>query len=266
MDYRIALVQFQPKLLDLSYNISKMERMIKDVKADLIVFPELATTGYVFNTQNEVDSVSESSTAGKSIDLFSKLSSEKNSSIIYGFAERTDDGIYNSAILINPDGAKYIYRKTHLFAEEKKFFVPGNTGFKVKPAKGGVKVGLMICFDWQFPESARSLALNGAQIICHPSNLVLPWCQQAMIIRSLENRVFSVTCNRTGLEKNGNKELYFTGMSQILGTKGEILIRTSEDKEEVAVVTINPELALDKKVTEYNAVFEDRRPEMYDLD
>jgi predicted amidohydrolase len=123
----------------------------------------------------------------------------------------------------------------------------------------------MICFDWQFPESARSLALRGAQIICHPSNLVLPWCQEAMKTRSLENRVFSITSNRTGTEINGEYKQYFTGKSQILGTKGEILIRMNDTEEGIYSVVIDPELASDKKVSEVNSVFADRRPSMYYL-
>jgi predicted amidohydrolase len=83
-----------------------------------------------------------------------------------------------------------------------------------------VKVGMMICFDWIFPESARTLALKGAQIIAHPSNLVLSYCQQAMFTRAVENRVFTITANRTGTEINGDKELYFTGKSVIVDTKG----------------------------------------------
>jgi len=124
---------------------------------------------------------------------------------------------------------------------------------------------MMICFDWQFPESARSLALRGAQIICHPSNLVLPWCQEAMKTRSLENRVFSITSNRTGTEINGEYKQYFTGKSQILGTKGEILIRMNDTEEGIYSVVIDPELASDKKVSEVNSVFADRRPSMYYL-
>jgi predicted amidohydrolase len=195
-----------------------------------------------------------------------RLSRDRNVSIVIGFAEKSGDKIYNSALLTNPDGTSFVYRKTHLFAEEKLFFTPGDTGFQVYPAKHGIRIGIMICFDWQFPESARTLALKGAQIICHPSNLVLPWCQQAMIIRSLENRVYSVTANRIGLERNGDKELYFTGMSQILGTKGEILHRMHMEQEEIAVITIDPFLADNKAVTPYNSVFTDRRPELYRLD
>jgi predicted amidohydrolase len=234
--------------------------------ADLIVLPELATSGYLFSNMDEVNSIAEDVKTGLTPTLMRTLSKERDVSLVIGFAENDGDKVYNSALLTNPDGTEYIYRKTHLFAEEKLFFTPGDSGFQVVSAKSGVQVGLMICFDWQFPESARSLALSGAQIICHPANLVLPWCQQAMITRSLENRVFSITSNRLGLEKNGDKELFFTGMSQVLDTKGNILHRMSQDVEETEVVTIDPTLALDKSVTHLNSVFGDRRPELYKLD
>ncbi|MBN2829589.1 MAG: beta-ureidopropionase [Candidatus Cloacimonetes bacterium] len=266
MDYRVGLIQFKPEFLQMEENLQKIEELIRKNEADLIVLPELVVSGYVFKNKEEVQSVSEDARDGATATLMRKLSGEMNVSIVIGFAEKHHDNIYNSALLTNPDGTFFTYRKTHLFAEEKLYFTPGDTGFQVYNAKNNVRVGIMICFDWQFPESARSLSLKGAQIICHPSNLVLPWCQQAMIIRSLENRVYSITANRIGLERNGDKELFFTGMSQILGTKGEILHRMKMDEEEVQVITINPYLADNKKVTEYNSVFSDRRPDLYELD
>jgi len=125
------------------------------------------------------------------------------------------------------------------------------------------KIGMMICFDWIFPEVCRSLALKGAQIICQPANLVLPHCPLAMRVRSLENRIFTVTANRVGTEEKEGEKLTFIGMSQILNTKGEILIQAGSDKEEAMSVEIDLNDALDKKITDYNDVFADRRPEFY---
>jgi len=123
----------------------------------------------------------------------------------------------------------------------------------------------MICFDWIFPEAARTLALKGADIICHPSNLVLPYCQTAMVTRCLENHVFAITANRIGTEQRGVRTLTFTGGSQVTDTKGKILHRASTDREEVAVIEIDPQLAQDKHATANNHIFNDRRPEMYEL-
>ncbi len=265
MNYRVAVCQFQPILNNRNFNLNKIEEMLSKIEADLVVLPELATSGYVFANQQEVNDIAEDTFTGQTAILLRKFSKVKNTSYVIGFPERTLNGVFNSAMLVNPDGKIYIYRKTHLFFEEKQFFLPGDTGFPIFEAKNGVKVGLMICFDWQFPEAARTLALKGAQIICHPSNLVLPWCQQSMLTRSLENRVFSITCNRIGKEVNGVKEMYFTGMSQVISTKGEILTRLSEDKEEHVIIEIDPSIALDKQVTKYNDAFADRRTEFYKL-
>ncbi len=261
--YRVAVVQLKPELLQVDTNLHKIDNLCKDLKADLIVLPELITSGYVFQNQPEVDEVSESVPHGKSFRYFRELSQQLDASIVFGFAEKDDKKNYNSSALVNPDGSYYVYRKTHLFYREKMFFSPGDTGLFVCEAKGKIKIGMMICFDWQFPEVARTLALNGAQIICHPANLVLPWCQQSMSTRSLENRVFSITANRTGTECNGGICTAFTGMSQILGTKGEVLARLGIDTEEIGLADIDPEQAWDKSVNDINDLFSDRRPAFY---
>ncbi|HLG30068.1 MAG TPA: nitrilase-related carbon-nitrogen hydrolase, partial [Candidatus Brocadiales bacterium] len=105
--------------------------------------------------------------------------------------------------------------------------------------------------------------LNGAQIICHPSNLVMPYCQTAMYARAVENRVFTITTNRIGTESRGGKDLVFTGQSVIIDPKGHYLYRGSNDKEEVAVVEIDPSEALNKYINPQNNLFDDRRDEFY---
>jgi len=122
----------------------------------------------------------------------------------------------------------------------------------------------MICFDWIFPEAARTLALLGAQVICHPANLVLPHCQKAMITRSIENRLFIITANRIGTEsKPGSEPISFTGRSQIVGPEGTVLARAPRARRMVALVEIDPALALDKRITPENDILLDRRPELY---
>lgn len=263
--YRVSVLQFEPKLLDVAHNLQQIERMMNGLATDLVVLPELCLSGYVFNHVDETRSAAQDPSDSEVFTHLKALAKDKDCSIVLGFAEKAGDLLYNSSALINPDGSTYTYRKTHLFYREKLFFTPGDSGFMVVPAKGGIKIGMMICFDWQFPEAMRTLALLGAQIVCHPSNLVLPWCQEAMKTRSLENRVYSITANRIGTESNGLQSEYFTGQSQILGIKGEILIRLATDSEELATVMINPELALDKTVSPYNDALADRRPEFYQL-
>ncbi|MBN2461704.1 MAG: beta-ureidopropionase [Candidatus Cloacimonetes bacterium] len=263
MKYRVGICQFQPRLLQVTRNLRQLEIMLRGIRADLIVLPELATSGYVFNNQDEVNGIAEDGIAGPTACLLKKLAHDNKTSYIAGFAEKEEDRIYNSAMLVNPSGEIFIYRKTHLFAEEKKWFQPGDTGFHIFSTQKNIKVGIMVCFDWIFPESARSLALQGAQIIAHPANLVLPWCQQAMLTRSLENRVYTITANRTGKESNGRKNLEFTGMSQITNPEGKIIHRMDKIEEGVYIAEIDPDSALDKKVTAWNDILADRRPELY---
>lgn len=261
--YKVAVAQVQPTLLDVDANLLHIQELLRDVTADLIVLPELVTTGYVFGNLKQVEEISEAIPQGKSFAFFRELSRSLDASIVYGCAEKVKSKCFNTSVLVNPDGSYYLYRKTHLFLREKLFFSPGDTGLKVYPAKGGIPVGMMICFDWQFPEAARTLALQGAHVICHPSNLVLPWCQQAMITRSLENRVFSITANRIGTETNAEQSLTFTGQSQILNPIGDILCSLSPASEEVCIIEIEPEKAKDKTITAMNNAFGDRRPAFY---
>ncbi|HKR78540.1 MAG TPA: nitrilase-related carbon-nitrogen hydrolase, partial [Nitrospira sp.] len=114
------------------------------------------------------------------------------------------------------------------------------------------------------PEAARALALKGADIICHPSNLVLPNCPDSMPVRCLENRVFAITSNRTGSEARHNKDrLTYIGSSEIVNPRGVILHRAPRDQEALCVVEIDPAEARDKSVTLYNDLLRDRREALY---
>ena len=124
---------------------------------------------------------------------------------------------------------------------------------------------MMICFDWIFPEIARTLALKGADILCHSTNLVLPFCQDAMVTRCIENRVFALTANRVGTERRAGQELTFTGRSQVVTPRGEILTRADVVGEGVFIIEIDPLLARNKAITDVNDVLGDRRPELYEL-
>ena len=121
----------------------------------------------------------------------------------------------------------------------------------------------MICFDWRFPEAARKLALGGAQIICHPSNLVLPHCPYSMVVRALENNVFTITSDRVGSENRTDQELKFIGKSRIITPDGEILGELGTDDPGFLSVDIDPQLADNKQITPNNELLSDRRPEFY---
>ena len=199
---------------------------------------------------------------GKTTRALSELAAETDTCIVGGLAERDGEKVFNGSVLVSPDGYIGRYRKTHLFFEETLWFDPGDEGFAVYDI-GFCRVGIMICFDWFFPESMRILALKGADLVCHPANLVLPFCQESMKTRCRENHVFAVTANRTGTETRGERSLYFTGMSQITGTDGAILSHAGEDSQEVQLVEIDPTEARNKNVNAYNNIFTDRRPDFY---
>lgn len=260
---RIGIYQSHPRFGEVDYNIELAIEVLTGVEADLMVLPELFNTGYQFVSREETNGLAEEIPSGKTCKALMELARSRSMFLVFGLAERNGNHIYNSAAVIGPDGFIGIYRKAHLFAEEKYLFDPGDTGFCVFDL-GLACIGVMICFDWWFPESARVLALLGADIICHPANLVLPNCQQAMVTRSLENGLFSATANRIGTESRGGKKpLIFTGESQILDHTGNVLTRLGKAETGVSIVEIDVTQARDKKITPQNDRFDDRRPEFY---
>jgi predicted amidohydrolase len=260
---KAGFYQFNPAFGKKEENLKKVLYAITDADADLLVLPEFFATGYQFVSQEEVSGLSEQIPDGDTTERLSELSRQKGIYLVAGLPERDGDRFFNSAVLSGPDGFIGVYRKTHLFFEEKLYFSPGDTGFKVWDTKVG-RIGIMICFDWFFPEAMRTLALMGADIITHPSNLVLPYCPAAMPIRCLENRVFAVTANRVGEEnRKAGQSLRFIGQSQITSPEGKIVIRAPENDEAILIAEINPETARNKNLNPLNNIFDDRRPEMY---
>jgi len=265
MQYQIALAQFKPIRKNVKANISKIQKLLKNIKADLIVLPELANSGYLYPSQNDLRPHSEPNDGtGPFLTSLTEIARQCGGVIVSGYSEISGDLIYNSAAAVTSTGIIKNYRKTHLYDDEKTLFTPGDSGFKVFEWRN-VKIGMLICFDWIFPEASRTLALAGAQIIAHPANLVLPYCQDAMITRSIENKVYTITANRIGDEKEGNKKLNFTGTSQMTSPSGAILYRGPENKTTVHVTSINPQAALDKIISPKNDLMMDRRPSLYEL-
>ncbi len=260
--FRIGYYQFRPAFGQKRKNLVKVINALHDVKADLMVLPELPFTGYYFQDRAEVMRLSEETSDSVIVEGLAALCKEKDFYIVTGFAERKGSQCFNSALLIGPDGLEHTYRKLHLFNEEKNWFDPGDTPLQVQTVRG-VKIGIMVCFDWIFPEVMRTLVLQGAQIVCHPSNLVLNYCQDAMRTRCIENMVFAVTANRFGLDKRPKGELKFTGQSQITAPKGLVIHKALPQRETLFVAEIEPALALNKNITDLNDLQKDRRPEFY---
>jgi predicted amidohydrolase len=261
MSITVAVVQTEPVFLDVASNIERAAGLLAGAGADVAVLPELFTSGYTFARAGEVKAVSIRLDDDALRPLYD-LSRDRSMGICGGYAESAGGRYYNSAFFIGDGTLVANYRKTHLFSREKEFFSPGDTGFSVFPYKG-VRFGMMICFDWFFPEAARTLALSGAEVILHPANLVLPFCQRAMFARAVENRVFTVTANRVGAERNGTRRNAFTGGSVVVSPTGEYLMELDTHAEQCRTVGIDPARARSKKVTPANDLFIDRRPEFY---
>lgn len=259
---KVGFYQFKPIFGEKGKNLAKVCARLNKVDADLMVLPELFATGYLFRNRQELTCLAESIPAGETTQTLLAVAKKKKMFIVAGLAEKEREKIYNTAILVCPDGKVYTYRKVHLFMTEKFLFTPGDKSFPVFVIDK-LKIGMLVCFDWIFPEASRILALRGAQIICQPANLILPYAHSATLIRALENRVFFILCNRIGEEKRGRKKLKFNGMSQIIDPYGKIIFRAPADVEVIKIVDINPKQALNKKITKYNDVIRDRQPKLY---
>ncbi len=259
---KAGFIQFAPVFGEIGANIETVARLNTGIEAELLVLPELFNTGYVFTSREEAFCLAEEIPAGRTTTALCSMAREKNCHIVAGICEKEDDRLYNAAVLVGPEGYIGSYRKIHLFHEEKLWFDPGAGGFPVFDI-GCCRLGIMICFDWFFPEAARVLALKGAQLICHSANLVLPFCQQGMVIRCLENQVFAVTANRTGREKRGSSDLLFTGKSQITAPRGQVLYQAAGDRAEVGIVDIDVQAADDKHINDLNDLFQDRKIACY---
>lgn len=260
---RVGYYQYEPEFGAVAKNLDAIRAKLEQTEADLMVLPELCASGYQFVSAEEAQRLSEPVPDGPTTKMLVDVARRRRMHIVAGFPERAGANCYNSAVVVGPSGLLGCYRKSHLFFEETRCFTPGDTGFQIWDI-GSAKIGVMICFDWYFPESARTLALMGADIICHPSNLVLPNCPDSMPVRCLENRVFAVTCNRIGTEARGGKDpLTFIGNSEVVSSRGVILQRASRDREELAVVEIDPTEARNKALTRYNDLLGDRRPTLY---
>ena len=181
---------------------------------------------------------------------------------MHPLGERARGRVYNSVLLVSPSGVKALYRKVHLFEREQQWFAPGNLPFSVHRV-GPARVGLLICFDWRFPEAARVLALDGADVIAHPSNLVFPDAQRIMVTRAFENRVFVVTANRTGADDRPAGRVRFTGRSQIVDPAGRRIAHAGVGETCARAADCDLALARDKALTPLTHLIRSRRPAFY---
>ena len=267
--FTLAGVQMDPFLMDKEANLARMIDSVEQAVAKqsrLVVFPECALTGYCFESLQEALPYAET-IPGPSTERLAGVCRKAQVYLVLGMLEKDGDRCFNAAALIGPEGVVGKYRKVHLpFLGVDRFVDSGDLGFEVHQTRLG-RIGLNICYDGSFPESARTLALNGADVILLPTNWPTgaeAFAEFLVNARGLENHVFSVAVNRVGRERG----FRFIGRSRIANPSGRTLALASPDGEEIIFAEIDPSAARDKHITRVPGKhqinrFKDRRPQYY---
>jgi predicted amidohydrolase len=264
---RVAVAQMEPRLAEKERNLdAALERLEEAAAAgaQLLVLPECAIPGYMFDSAEEALPYAEE-IPGPTTEAFERECARLGVHAITGLLERDGDTLYNAAILVGPDGLIGSYRKTHLpFLGVDRFVTPGEE-FKVFDTALG-RIGLIICYDLRFPEVTRTLALQGADMVALPTNFPMAAKLQCDVIapaRAAENRIYLLVANRVGKERWGE----FCGWSQIVDPYGTRLAEAGETEEALLVADVELEKARDKDYVvpgEYELyLFGHRRPELY---
>ncbi|WP_275791201.1 nitrilase family protein [Pararhizobium gei] len=238
--------------------------------AKLAVLPELCNTGYVFESRTEIRALAEEIPAGPSTQSWIEAAARLDMIIVAGITERSGEVFYNSAIIVGPSGYIGRYRKVHLWGEEALYFTPGDLGFPVFDTPYG-RISCQICYDCWFPESFRLAALQGAELMCVPTNWVpIPGQdpnREAManilvMAAAHSNSLFIIAADRIGVERSQP----FIGQSLIVAHTGwPVAGPASSDGQEVLVAEINLADARRKRNwNDFNQVLRDRRTDVYD--
>jgi predicted amidohydrolase len=267
---KIAIAQTDPRLGDVAGNLAHIEDLLGEAAgrgARIAVFPECAATGYLYSSLEEARKVAEVIPGPVSGDLES-AAARSGIFVLAGMLERDGDSVYNTAILAGPAGIEAVYRKTHtLCLGVDRFTTPGEQPYRVHHLPFG-RIGILICYDLRFPETARVLALEGAQAILLPTN----WPRSSSIqpdvftrSRAAENRIFVIAANRVGEERGAR----FLGRSQVVGPDGAVLAEASDSDEQMMIVDVDLDQADIKHVVvepgaHEMSLFEDRRPDLYE--
>ncbi len=266
--WKIAAAQIDISVGQVEHNLARMEAILAETAAAgarLTVFPECALPGYCFDSL--ADALPYSQTVpGPATERLSGVCAARNVYAVVGMLERDGERLFNTAVLLGPDGVIGRYRKVHLpFLGIDRFTTPGDA-FEVWDA-GGLKIGLNICYDGAFPEASRVMALAGADLICLPTNWP-PGAETtadfAINTRALENNVYYLAVNRVGTERG----FKFIGHSRICAPSGHTLADSPHDHEEILYAEIDPAVARDKHLVRVPNLHEidrfgDRRPDTY---
>lgn len=240
----VGALQMNVKKNDKTANLDTVERLIEG-PVDLVVMPELFSTGYFFNSRSDFQDIAEEIPNGYTTQRLIKISKKLNCHLIGAIVEKEKGNLYISAVVTGPEGYIGKHRKRHLTIDETEVYTGGNQTevFEIN----GCKVGVVICFEGWFPESCRELMLKGAQIICH----TVLTCQQRtldiMRVRAIENKAWLVLANSIATEEYNNMPLTFRGDSRVIDFNGNILTDAGQEEKLVTAEidekeTINKDL------------------------
>jgi predicted amidohydrolase len=268
----VACCQLAPVLGDPAANRDLAADAVADAAgqgASVVVLPELVSSGYVFEGRAEALASAEAA-GGETVARWARLAARHGIVIVGGFCETAGGELFNSAALVDPGGLRCVYRKAHLWDQESRWFSPGNAAPPVIPTRFG-RIAVMICYDLEFPEWVRLPALDGAQLLCAPTN----WPafprpdgeRPAEIVRvqadAAVNRMFIAACDRTGEERG----VAWVGGSVIVDPDGWPLAGATLTAPAGGPITISAGCrlgdALDKAIGPANDVHADRRPGLY---
>jgi len=265
---------------DLAANLSKATKLVRSAAkkgANIILLQELFETPYFCQQENyEYLKLAKTIKENQAVHHFQKIAKELNIVLPISFFEKSANTAFNTTAIIDADGKILgTYRKTHIpdghCYEEKFYFTPGDTGFKVWNTHFG-KIGVGICWDQWFPESARAMALLGAEILLYPTAIgsepiikidSQPHWQRVMQGHSAANIMPLIASNRVGTEKEKSSSMTFYGSSFITGANGEIIAQMTRSKE--GFITAEFDLDEIAEIRRSWGIFRDRRPEMYKI-
>ncbi len=268
--WKIAGIQIDCRMTDKSHNLATIRERLRaaaEQGARLAVFPECILTGYAFESREEAWPLAED-VPGPASTVLAGDCRELGIWAAVGMLERdARGGLFNACLLTGPNGEMLTYRKIHLpFLGVDRFATPGDRPFAVHDL-GGLRIGINICYDGSFPESARVLAILGADLVLLPTNWptgARPTVQHLVQARALENHVFYAAVNRVGSERG----FRFIGQSRIVNCDGELLSSAPEEGEAIVYAEIDPECARNKRLVKIPGKYEldrlaHRRPDMY---
>jgi N-carbamoylputrescine amidase len=270
---RIACIQMQPVIGKVEDNVAHSIGLINravEQGAALVVLPELSNTGYMFKSREEAFALSEPIPDGPTVKAWSEIASRHKLHLVAGICERDGSKLFNSAVLIGPSGTIGTFRKVHLWNEENLYFEPGDLGFPVYHTAIG-RIGMAICYDGWFPETYRLAALQGADIVCVPTNWVpipgqAPGREAMANILAMaaahSNSIYIACADRVGTERGQP----FEGQSLIVGHTGwPVAGPASRDREEIVIADVAlGEARRARNWNAFNQVLRDRRSDLYD--